>query len=464
MDNWHQDTLYHLFPLGALGAPARNDFAAQPVSRLPELYAWLGHLDTLGIKNLFLGPIFESTAHGYDTADYFRLDRRLGRNEEFGAFSKAAHERGFRLILDGVFHHVGRDFWAFKDVLANAEASAYKDWFYLDFAAVSPHGDAFAYEGWAGHFDLVKLNLNNAACRAHLFAAVEQWLVDFDLDGLRLDAADVLDKGFQRELGDICRRFKPDFWLLGEVVHGTYGEWLSGAGLDAVTNYALYKGLYSSHNDHNYFELAHTLKRQFAEGGGYQAANLCTFADNHDQPRIASRLHEPKHLDPLYLLLFSMPGVPALYYGSEAGLEGVSDGHSDAALRPALNPHALRGQHHLFALLARLQALRKAHPALQQGGYQELLVAAEQFAFMRETAAESLVVVVNSSAEAVQLDIALPASTSAARELLSTEAFADKGADKDLDTDSKTVALGAGRLRLELPAHSGRLYALPPRK
>ena len=336
MRTWLEDAvLYHVYPLGALGAPARNDFSAPPSPRLQALHAWVESAADLGANTLYLGPVFESSAHGYDTADYFNVDRRLGDAEDLAGVSEALHRRGMRLLLDGVFHHVGRDFWAFRDVLAAPDRSAFRHWFFLDPRGRSPYGDPFSYEGWRGHFDLVKLNVHHPEVKSHLFEAVRTWRQKFGIDGLRLDVADVLDLDFQRELARECRALRSDFGLLGEVIHGDYRRWIGPDQLDSVTNYELYKGLYSSHNDENYFELAHSLSRQFGPRGLYERLPLCTFVDNHDVDRIASRLREPAEIYPLHLLLFTIPGVPAIYYGSEWGIDGKKSA-GDPALRPAL--------------------------------------------------------------------------------------------------------------------------------
>ena len=185
--HWATDAVfYHVYPLGLCGAPARNDFNAPPTPRLKQLAGWIGHWQALGVNALYLGPVFESTAHGYDTADYYHVDRRLGDNATLAELSAALHQNGLRLILDGVFNHVGRDFWAFRDVQQHGAQSAYVDWFQgINFSRHSPYGDAFAYEGWSGHYDLVKLNLNNPAVREHLFQAIALWVRDFGIDGLR---------------------------------------------------------------------------------------------------------------------------------------------------------------------------------------------------------------------------------------------------------------------------------------
>ena len=324
MGHWACDSVfYHIYPLGFCGAPLKNDFCSPVTPRLEKLTDWLGHLRDLGINALYLGPLFESSTHGYDTADYYRVDRRLGSNQLLTHLSALLHQKGIRLVLDGVFHHVGRDFWAFRDVLERCEQSAYAEWFQgLDFQKRSPFDDPFAYEGWRGHYNLVKLNLHNPSVKSHLFHAVDGWIREFNLDGLRLDVADCLDMDFQKELATFCKSRRPDFWLMGEVIHGDYRKWVNPETLDSVTNYVAYKGLYSSHLDKNYFEIAYTLKRQFGEDGLYRDLPLYVFADNHDVNRVASRLKNPAHLYPLYCLLFTMPGVPSIYYGSEWGIEG----------------------------------------------------------------------------------------------------------------------------------------------
>ncbi len=145
------------------------------------------------------------------------------------------------------------------------------------------------------------------------------WIEDYDLDGLRLDAADVIDPEFLKILSAFCRERRSDFWLMGEVIHGNYAQWAPGAGLDSVTNYELYKGLWSSHNDGNYFELAWSLNRQFGPEGLYRGQNYYNFADNHDVDRIASTLGDPGYLYPHAILTATVPGIPSVYYGSEVG-------------------------------------------------------------------------------------------------------------------------------------------------
>ena len=408
---WARDAIiYHLYPLGALGAPPVNGSDAAG-NRIPQLYQWIDHIAGLGADTILLGPVLESGSHGYDTSDLFRIDTRLGNNEAFAGWCAEVHRRGLRLVLDGVFHHVGRDFWAFRDVLAHGEASQYRDWFYLDFARRSGRGDPFAYEGWNGHDDLVKLNTANAEVRQHLFGAVRSWVESFGIDGIRLDAADVLDLDFQQELAAFAHGLKPDLWLMGEVIHGDYNRWVGPARLDSATNYEVYKGLYSSHNDANYFEIAYSLDRQFGEEGIYKGLDLSNFADNHDVTRIASQLADARHLYPLHILLFSIPGIPTLYYGSETGIAGHKSATSDLPLRPQLDPRdaAGWGDHPALAgAIKRLAAIRKALGPLRRGRYRPLHVGHRQFAFLRDDGAEQVIVAVNAADHPTEIEVEIP--------------------------------------------------------
>lgn len=422
MVHWANESIfYHIYPLGFCGAPERNDFGSPPVPRLDKVCTWIPHLKSLGVNALYLGPLFESSRHGYDTADYYQVDRRLGDNATLIRVIDTLHRNGIRVILDGVFNHVGRDFWAFRDVQAHRERSAYCGWFQgLDFRRTSPCGDPFAYEGWNGHYELVKLNLGNPAVRAHLLDAVSMWIDTFAIDGLRLDAADCIEIDFLQALAAHCKRLRRDFWLLGEVIHGDYRRWANAGTLDSTTNYECYKGLYSSHVDVNYFEIAYSLNRQFGEGGLYRGLPLYAFADNHDVDRVASRLSDPAHLYPLYCLLFAMPGVPSIYYGSEWGIQGRKSNGSDAPLRPCLDLDAAARLPHreLAETIARLARIRLGSPALKYGDYRQLDVRHEQLAFARQAGDQCVLVLVNAAAQPAAFRIPVPARGSRLVDLL----------------------------------------------
>jgi glycosidase len=371
----------------------------------------------IGADTLLLGPLWESGTHGYDTWDYSTLDRRLGTNDDLAPALAAWKAQGFRLVFDGVFNHCGRGFAPFADLVARGAKSPYRDWFAgVDFGGRSPYGDPFSYEGWNGHLNLVKFNLANPEVRSHLFAAVGVWIDRYGLDGLRLDAADVIDKDFLRELSQFCKAKKADFWLMGEVIHGDYNLWAPGAGLDSVTNYELFKGLWSSHNEGNYFEVAWTLNRQFGPEGLYQGCRFSTFGDNHDVDRLASTLVEPAHLYPHAVLSAMVPGIPTVYYGTEAGLKGRKTANSDEWLRPALAPGDLDTLPHqpLRNLWGHLASLRRSEPALRTGGYCQAFVSHRQLGFWRlpEAKGRPVLVVVNSAAEPASWSVSLPAGVS----------------------------------------------------
>ncbi len=313
-------------------------------------------------------------------------------------------------FLDGVFNHTGRDFWAFRDVLTNGESSSFRDWFHnLQFGHKSPYGDPFTYTGWDQHYDLVKLNLKNREVREHLFSAIDLWVDEFEIDGIRLDAADVLDLNFLHELRVHCDEKKPDFWLMGEVVQGDYRKWMNADHLHSVTNYECYKGSYSSLVDKNYFEIAYSLNRLFGKEGMYRGENLYNFADNHDVNRIASMLPDPRLLFPLYILLFCMPGIPSIYYGSEWG-SAREEGPAGVmtALRPALDIRTAAQnapQPHLADTIRRLAQIRKSHVSLQAGDYRQLMVAHLQFVFCRTYADDTILVCLNADSNPAQITI-----------------------------------------------------------
>ncbi len=446
--HWAQDSLfYHIYPLGFCGAPPKNDFSSAPVPRLERVHSWLDHLQYLGINALYLGPLFESSAHGYDTADYYQVDRRLGNRQTLAQLVSEAHRHGIRVILDGVFNHVGRHFWAFRDLQEWGERSIYKDWFVnVNFAKQNGHGDPFTYEGWEGHDDLVSLNLQNPAVVDHLFKAIEMWVQEFDIDGLRLDVAYSLDKAFLQNLSVHCHTLKSDFWLLGEIIHGNYTQWVNNQTLDSATNYECYKGLYSSHVDKNFFEIAYALNRQFGEKGLYRGLPLYNFVDNHDVDRVASKLNDPAHLTTLYTLLFTMPGVPSIYYGSEFGITGKKVNHSDAALRPRLDLPQLQAscpRPALPALIARLADIRRQTSALRYGDYRQLYVNHQQMAFMRRFEKDFAIVIINAAPETVDISFSPPPDTGS--EL------------RDLIHDCVMTSTGSSNLTIPMPPASARI-------
>ena len=388
---------YHIYPLGFCGAPKINDNSA-PVNRISDIEKWIPHIKNLGVNALYLGPVFDSGCHGYDTHDYTRIDPRLGTNEDFAHFCKELSKNGIHLVLDGVFNHVGRGHFAFADVLKNRENSQYRTWISgLDFKGNNKYNDHLKYDNWAGHDLLVKLNLKNPDVTEHLLSAVEIWIDEFDIAGLRLDAADCIDPDFFRELRNRCKKKKPDFWLMGEITDSDdYRVWMNSEMLDSVTNYECYTGFYKSINTKNMHLIADMLKRQFGENGIYKDHTLYTFLDNHDVNRIASILKGKRNLKSLYTLMYTVPGTPAIYYGSEWAIKGKKERKSDAALRPAIDvsaPDIIDAE--LMEHLCNLAKIRSGSPALMYGDYTELAVGPETFAFARTHNDESKLVFIN---------------------------------------------------------------------
>ena len=415
MSTWYErGVFYHMYPLGMTGAPKHND-ATEVTNRFEELDKWISHIRSLGANAIYIGPLFESTSHGYDTRDYKLVDRRLGDNGSFRKFVDQCHQEGIKVVVDGVFNHTGREFFAFKDIQEKRWDSPYKDWYKgVNFDWQSPCGDSFGYEAWQGHFELPCLNLFNPGVRSYLFDVIRFWIDEFDIDGIRLDCANVLDFNFMKEMRSQTEAMKEDFWLMGEVIHGDYSRWVNNEMLHSVTNYELHKSLYSGFNDHNFFEIAHNVRRLEAIG-----RQLYTFVDNHDEDRIATKLNLREHLFPIYLCLFTLPGIPSVYYGGEWGIEGKRTNTSDEALRPAISIEQ-EGELHceLTDLIAQLGQIHSQQEPLHTGRYQELLLTNRQYAFARHGEDSVIITAVNNDDEPAELAIPVPLQAGEAVNLL----------------------------------------------
>lgn len=385
---------YQIYPIGFCGAPLAND--GQCVPRIRKLLDWTEYLENLGVDSILLNPIFESDNHGYDTRDFRQIDCRLGSNQDFADVCKALHEHHVKIVLDGVFNHVGRGFWAFKDVQEKKWDSPYKDWFHISFEGNSCYNDGFWYEGWEGHFELVKLNLQNPAVVDYLLDCVKFWIDSFDIDGLRLDVAYSLDHNFMRRLRSFTERLKPEFALIGEVLFGDYNLIVNDEMLHSCTNYECYKGLYSSFNSMNMFEIAHSLHRQFGSDPWciYKGKHLMTFVDNHDVTRLASILTNKEHIRPAYALLMGMPGIPCLYYGSEWGELGEKAPDNDYALRPCFEAPK---PNELTDYIRTLIHIRQSSQALCHGSYHNVVIQNHQLLLERATESERILVAINAS-------------------------------------------------------------------
>ena len=439
--SWYNEAIfYHIYPLGLTGAPKTNDYSA-PVSRLNTLLPWIDHIKEIGCTALYIGPLFESVGHGYETTDYKKLDSRLGTNEDLKNFVAACHEKGIKVIFDGVFNHTGRDFFAFKDIQQNREHSRYLNWYCnVNFGGNNEYNDGFSYENWGGYNLLVKLNQRNPEVQNYICDVIRFWVSEFDVDGIRLDAADVLDFDFMRALRRTAAEVKEDFWLMGEVIHGDYSRWVNGETLHSVTNYALHKALYSGHNDHNYFEIAHTVKYLQNMGN----LDLYNFVDNHDVERIYTKLSNKAHFAPVHVLLYTLPGVPSIYYGSEFGIEGKKEKFSDDSLRPALNIEDYADavqKNPCTALISALGKVRQHTPALSYGSYAELQLTNRQFAFARDLDGVRVIVTVNNDDNAAGMS--LPAGNCA--EYIGT-------------LTGQKVSVQGGRINVTVAANSGEIW------
>ena len=397
---WYDEAVfYHIYPLGLLGAPAENKYDGI-THRLREMKPWIDHIKAIGCNALYIGPLFESVGHGYETTDYRKLDSRLGDNDDLKDMVRQCHDKGIRVILDGVFNHTGRDFFAFKDIKENRERSQYRDWYCnVNFGGNNEYNDGFSYDNWGGYDLLAKLNQRNPQVKDYICDTIRFWVKEFDIDGLRLDAADVLDFDFMKALRAVANEVKPEFWLMGEVIHGDYARWVNEGTLHSVTNYVMHKGLYSGHNDHNYFEIAHTQRR--LEGMGSSGSGnfkLYNFVDNHDVERIYTKLVKKAHYTPVHILMYTLPGIPSVYYGSEFAIEGKKERFSDASLRPALSYEDFKdaiNTNPATKLIAALGKVRQETPELSYGDYRELFLTNRQYAFSRNHNGRSVVVTVN---------------------------------------------------------------------
>jgi glycosidase len=363
MPQWPDHSLWwHLYPLGFLGAERDALPPDQvPRHRLPRLVNWLDYVVDLGCNGMILGPVFAAETHGYDTVDYFRVDPRLGTEEDLVAFVGAAKARGVRIVLDGVFNHVGRSFPPFADAAARGDDSPYAAWFKRTDDSASPDG----FRTFEGHHQLIELDHANPAVAEYVAGVMDYWL-DRGIDGWRLDAAYRVPAAFWRAVLGPVRQRHPEAWFLGEVIHGDYAAYAAESGLDTVTQYELWKAIWSGLNDGNLFELAWALKRHNTMLDSFAPQ---TFVGNHDVTRLASRLADPRYLEHALVVLLTVGGIPSIYAGDERAFRGVKEEREggDDAIRPAFpdTPAGLsdEGLGH-YRLHQELIGIRRRHPWL----------------------------------------------------------------------------------------------------
>lgn len=386
-----EDVFYQIYTLGFCNAPFENDGVLE--HRILKVIDYIPHLKRLGVKCVLFNPLFESDTHGYNTRDYRRLDTRLGTNEDFKRVCDALHAEGIKIVLDGVFNHCGRGFFGFKDVCEKKWESEYKDWFYINFDGNDAWNDGLWYEGWEGNYDLVKFNLANYRVADYLIDSVRMWVNEFGIDGLRLDVAYCINPDFLKRLRWETSQMKEDFFLMGEMIHGDYNRLVNDEMCHSATNYECYKGMYSAFNSMNLFEIVHSLLRQFGpeQWTLYKGKHLLSFVDNHDVTRIASILNNPAHISLVYGMLFGMPGIPTVYYGSEWGMKG-NKSEGDPALRPAIESPEWNELTDTVAMMIRA---RQNSKALNYGDFRSLVLTNRQCVFERNCDDSRVMVAIN---------------------------------------------------------------------
>ena len=445
---WYDNAVfYHIYPLGLCGCAHENDGQAVP-GAFNKLNAWAEHAADIGCTAIYIGPLFESGSHGYDTIDYRLVDRRLGTNAEFKDFVARCHARGQKVIVDGVFNHVGRDFFAFQDLKANRENARYKDWFCdVNFWGNNEYNDGFSYGNWGGFNLLVKLNQRNPEVQNYHYDTIRFWVDEFDIDGIRLDCANILDFNFMKEMRAKTASMKPDFWLMGEVIHGDYSRWVNPEMLHSVTNYELHKSIYSGFNDHNFFEIAHNVRRLEAIG-----RQLYTFLDNHDEDRIASKLKVKEHLYPVYTCLMTLPGIPSIYYGGEWGTEGKRTSTCDDDLRPCIPAEKIPELNcELTDFISRLGKIHEENEELHTGKYQELLLTNRQYAYARWGNNSLIITALNNDDNEATLNIPVPIQAQTAVDLLNSD---------NETCENNVLPVQNGRLEIKLKSNWGAVLKI----
>lgn len=386
-----ESVFYQIYPLGFTGVPFENDGVQR--HGILRVIDWIPHITKIGCNAIYFSPVFESDTHGYNTRDYKKIDVRLGTNEDFKSVCDALHAAGIKVVLDGVFNHVGRGHFAFQDVLKNRGNSRYLNWFNINLDGNDAWNDGLWYEGWEGNYDLVKLNLRNNEVVEYLFDCIKYWIEYFDIDGIRLDVAYCLDEEFMKRLRGFTDGLKEDFFLLGETVHGDYNRLVNDGMLHSATNYECYKGIYSALNSMNLFEIVHSLLRQFGpeQWTLYKGKHMLSFVDNHDVSRIASVINNVKHIPLAYGFIFGMPGIPCIYYGSEWGFK-ADKSQGDPALRPYFENYQ---ENELTEFIGKLAEIKKSSRALNYGDFSSLVLTNRQCVFRRQAGDDVMFVAVN---------------------------------------------------------------------
>ncbi|WP_253183678.1 MULTISPECIES: alpha-amylase family glycosyl hydrolase [unclassified Curtobacterium] len=402
---WVQHVMWwHVYPLGFVGAEVRpaSPVGERPLEhRLDRLTGWLDHVVDLGLNGLLLGPVFASSTHGYDTVDHFRIDPRLGDDSDFDALVAAAHERGVRVLLDGVFNHVGREHPAFTVLSDHGPEAPTADLFAIDWSGWQP-GQPVPVGLFEGHDILVALDHDSRATEDLVVQVMTHWLAR-GVDGWRLDAAYAVPPAFwARVLPRVRERF-PDAWFSGEVIHGDAAAIARDSTMDSLTQYELWQGIWHGIADRNGHELAHAIERHDALLATFAPT---TFVGNHDVTRIASAVGE-RFAGHAAAVLFTVAGTPVVYAGDEYGWTGVKEEREggDDAVRPefpAEVPEPTDVTHAYEALVA----LRRRNPWLHRAHTDVVHLTNTAVVLRTATADAAVVTALNLSDDPVEVPVA----------------------------------------------------------
>lgn len=407
--SWLDDCiLYHFYPLGLCGGPHENSWdwsntwnaATRPVRRIDRVLLWIEQLKKLNVNAVYFGPVLQSDTHGYNTRDFYTLDSRLGSNEDFAAVCNVLHENGIRILFDSFFSHVGRGFWAFRDVRTNMQNSKFIDWFSeIDFNRNNPCSDGFFYKTYNGNWDFPELNLDNEEVVEHIFGAIRKWVDLYRIDGLRVGLVDIINQKFLKRLRAFCSNMSAGLGgslaIIGEVVNSSdFRKFVNEKKAHASTNYELYQVGYNSIKTNNLFELDYTLRRQFGIEGLFKHMTLANFLDNHNLSRIASLIQDKALLRLSWGLLFSLPGVPSIYYGSEWGFEALTTPETHWNVRVAFEKPEWNS---LTDYIQKVSSIRKKSAALKYGDYKYTFLTKEQYIFTRSSCGQTIHIAINLS-------------------------------------------------------------------
>ena len=455
--SWYDNAVfYYIHPLSLCGC--EHESIETKGSHFDKLAEWAKHAKDMGCNAIFIGPVFTTEAHGYGINDYYKIDQRLGTNEDFKSWVAGCHKLGMHVVADCSFNHVGRGFFAFLQLKKDKRKSSYKEWFSdVNFFRDNTYGDGLCYENWGGYDQLVKINLLNPWVVDYFLDVVRFWINELGIDGLRINAVDEMDYDFIKEVRKTAEREKLDFFLMGDFFGLSYTHWVNDKMLHSAANNELQKALIFAHNDCGYPVVAKTLRDMNEQ---CPQARLYTFVDNYDVSHIYEKLNKPEHRYLVSLLQYTVPGIPSLYNGSEFSFRKIKKAESEEseeALRLAdyKNAYLFDEITHLHCLLGRI---RQQFPVLSQGCYKELLLADDQFAFAMVLDKSAMITVVNNENRMVRVEIPLPIHAKKAIDMLEAVIDWNKEPKESLDISKcREFSVKDNELLLELPANGGSL-------